>query len=99
MNCFTKSLLSPKTLKFWKIQIFKKIQHGVFILAQIQDKCAVKHYAAEVLEVADTFLKIQYLKKDTNSQRFTREDKTSYELDKLDVVFKLPHPSITGGLA
>ena len=75
---------------------FEKIQHGVFILAQIQDKCNVKHIAAEVPEVGYKFLKIQYLKKNMNSQRFTREDKTVYELDNSDVVFKLPHPSVTG---
>ena len=58
-----------------------------------------EHFAAEVIEVANTFLKIQHLKKDMNSQRFTREDKTVYELDKSEVVFKLPHPPVTGGLA
>ena len=34
-----------------------------------------------------------------NSQSFTREDKTVYELDKSDVVFKLSHPPVTGGSA
>lgn len=75
---------------------FKKIKPGVFILVQIQGKTYVKHFVAEVLEVGDTFLKVQYLKKDMNSQKFTREDKTVCELDKSDVVFKIPHPSITG---
>jgi len=39
------------------------------------------------------------LKKDTNSQKFTRKDKNVYELDKWDVVFKMPHPIVSGGSA
>lgn len=77
---------------------FEKIKSGVFILVQNQGKTYVKHFVAEVLE-RDTFLKVQYLKKYMNSQKFTREDKTVYELDKSDVVFKMPHPSFTGGSA
>ena len=75
---------------------FENIKAGVFILVQLRGKTTVKHFVAEVLEVADTFLKIQYLKKDTNSQKFTRKDKKVYELDKSDVVFKMPHPIVTG---
>lgn len=78
---------------------FENIKAGVFILVQLRGKTTVKHFVAEVLEVADTFLKIQYLKKDTNSQKFKREDKKVYELDKSDVVFKMPHPIVTGGSA
>lgn len=51
------------------------------------------------MEVCDTYLKIQYLKRETNSNKFTREDLTIYEIDKSDVIFKLPHPNVTGGSA
>ena len=44
--------------------------------------------------------KIQCLKKkDTNSQKFTREDKKKFELDKSDAVFKMPDLFVTGGPA
>lgn len=77
----------------------ENIKAGVFVLVQIRGKTHVKYFVAEVLEVNDTFLKIQYLKKDTNSQKFTRQDKKVYELDKSDVVFKMPHPTVASGSA
>ena len=50
MNCLMKSLPS-QNFEVLEDPDFEKIQHGVFILTQIQGKCAVKHIAAEVLEV------------------------------------------------
>lgn len=73
----------------------ENIIYGAYVLVKIAGKTMVKHFA--VLEVCDTYPKIQYLKRDGNSQKFKRDDLTVYDIDKSDVLFKLPHPIVSRG--
>lgn len=71
------------------------IDVGCFILVKISSKKIVKYFAAEVTLIRD--YEVKYLKKNINPQKFTRHEPQTYELDKNDVLFKLPLPVLTGG--
>ena len=57
-------------------------------------KKSIKYLDAEIIFIFDDVYEIKYLKRDLNSQKFTREDPTNYEVDKNNVVFKTTSPII-----
>lgn len=76
-----------------------QIESGAFVLVKLATKKTIKYFTAEIKEIHEESYEVQYLKRDPNSQKFTREDETVYEIDKGDIVFKLSHPKFTGGSA
>lgn len=73
------------------------IQIGSFVLVKFAGKKSIKYFIAEIISITDNVYEVQYLKRDPNSQKFKREDPTVYEVDKNDIMFKLPHPILSGG--
>ena len=85
------------------------IEPGNFILTKLCGKKTVKHYVAEVVTVkSQNVFVVKYLKKLTTSEKFVRAatsekfvraDDNLYDLDKDDIIMKLPNPSQAGGSA
>lgn len=61
----------------------KNIVVGCFILVKICSKKTVKYFAAEIISLSECFYEVKYLMKDVNSQKFTRQDPETYELEKM----------------
>lgn len=83
-------------------QQFEKddLEKGNFILVKISSKKTVKYFVAEICEISNyPVFQIQYLKKQTLSNKFTREDEKLYDIDIEDIVAKLPNPVTTSGSA
>ena len=57
---------------------------------------SIKYFDAEIIFISDDVFEIKYLKRGLSSQKFTREDPTNYEVDKNNVVVKLPHRLLSG---
>lgn len=88
---------NPKTYKK-KLAYLSSSESASFLLVIISSKKTVKYFAAEVTASKDDYYDVKYLKKDkVYTQRFTHHDPQTYELDKNYVLFKLPHPVLTGG--
>ncbi|RZF47292.1 hypothetical protein LSTR_LSTR009783 [Laodelphax striatellus] len=72
---------------------------GSFVLVQICTKKDKKYSVVEVNEVHDDHYRVIYLKKMQDSYKFIRAEETIYDIDRDDVLIKLPPPKIEGGTA
>lgn len=83
-------------------QQFEKddFEKGNFILVKISSKKTVMYFVAEICDISNyPVFQIQYLKKQTLSSKFKREDEQLYDIDIEDIVAKLPNPVATSGSA
>lgn len=72
------------------------IEIGVCVLMKFSGKKNAKYFVPEIIFISDIY-GVKYLKRDLTSQKFAKEDPTTNEVDKKDVVLKLPHPILSGG--
>lgn len=76
------------------------LEVGNFVLVNLRGKKSIRYFVAKIIDDADDVLKIKYLKMVRGkTQQFIEDDENIYDLDKEDVIHKLPSPSNAGGSA
>ena len=75
-----------------------ELQIGDFVLVRFLRKTTVKYYVANIIEVHGNEFIVEYLKNIENSNKFTKtkKDAEKFEVDRDDIILKLPAPNVVG---